>query len=138
MFRGIGLDIRLALNLTTRGKVGQESRIISIGAPFSQRMRRSRRSGDMEMTCRHFRQTCVRRCHFHERSVKYFKASSRQKSNITRRVSSGSISIVVLRRFSPVPHKSMTVNYECQVWRSPRTGCSNNPLEGAVCGISGT
>jgi hypothetical protein len=64
-FLGICFDFRLALNFATRGRVGQEARILPIGAPYSQRIRRSRRRGDVEITCRHFRQTCARRCHFH-------------------------------------------------------------------------
>jgi hypothetical protein len=43
--------------------------------------------------------------------------------------------MVVLRRFLPVPHGSVVINYECEV--SPRTGCSHDSLGEAMCRIMG-
>ena len=64
MFSNKDLDFG-SLYRTTNGKVGQDCRISMKCAPYSQRIRRSRRRGAMEMTWRHCLQTCVRMCHFH-------------------------------------------------------------------------
>ena len=66
-FLGMCFDFRPALNFATRGKVGQEATILPIGAPYLQRIRRTRRRGDLKITCRHLLQTWARRCHFHGR-----------------------------------------------------------------------
>ena len=76
-FLGMRFDFRPMLNFATRGKVGQAARIRLMGAPRPQRIRRSRRYGDMIRTCRHFWQTWARRCHFHGRPWNCFIASSR-------------------------------------------------------------
>jgi hypothetical protein len=48
-------------------------------------------------------------------------------------MSSESISIGVMRHFLPAPHESVTANYECEVYASPRTDCPNDD---AMCRIS--
>ena len=54
---------------------------------------------------------------------------------MSNKVSSGSVSIVVVRHFVPAPHKSVTVNYKCEMSKSPsRTGCW---LMEAACRIIG-
>ena len=56
-FLGMFFDFGPKSNFATRGKVGQEARILPMGALELQRIRRPRRRGDLKTTSRHFRET---------------------------------------------------------------------------------
>src|SRR5216684_7749018 len=73
----------------TIGKDGQMSIISFTGVLFVQTSRRPRRRGDPKTTSRHLRQTCTSVCHSSIHSASFLKTS-----NISRRATSGSISIV--------------------------------------------
>ena len=89
----------------TIGNSGQISSISLTDLVRVQRRCRSRRRGDANTTFRHLRHTCTSVCHQSSCSKSSSSSSSAQKSNISRRISSGSVPIVTCRRSWPMPLK---------------------------------
>jgi len=87
----------LPLEIMTIGNSGQISSMFLTGLVYVQRSCRSRRRGDANTTFLHVRHTCTSVCH------QSYPWSCGQKSNISKRISSGSVPIVTCRWNWPMP-----------------------------------
>lgn len=86
----------------------QHSRSFLTGFLYVYTRRRFRRRGDANITERHIWQTCASLCHSHSSNNSYSCAARRWWSNISRRTSSGSMSIVVCGPSSSVPEQEIS------------------------------
>ena len=106
------------------GRDGQISSNVVADVVLEQTTRRSRRRGDAKTICRHLRHTCVSVFHLHERESLdglFDKGSSLYKSNISRRTSSGSMSITTgptLDQSRVVGDAAQTTNFEVVLHKS--------------------
>src|SRR6266702_7699422 len=87
------------------GKAGQQLRYFLTGVPYVQRSWMWRRSGDANMICRHRWHTCTSLSHLH--GGNWDSKMILWKSNISSKMSSGSMSIVP--QLSPKPYKLILV-----------------------------